>query len=54
MEEMQSSKSKASTGNSPESLLGRGSGLAEFSEGSKVLPFEEAWRFIVKVGLAAH
>ena len=50
---MQSSESKASTGNSPESLLGRGDGPAEFSEGSKV-PFEEAWQFIVKVGLAAH
>jgi uncharacterized membrane protein YjjP (DUF1212 family) len=53
MENMQSSESKASTGNSPESLLGRGNGPAEFSEGSKV-PFADAWQFIVKVGLAAH
>ncbi len=50
---MQSSESKATTGNSLESLLGRGDGPAEFSEGSKV-PFEQAWQFIVKVGLAAH
>ncbi len=50
---MQSSESKSSTGNSPESMLGRGDGPAEFSEGSKV-PFEQAWQFIVKVGLAAH
>ena len=50
---MQSSESKATTGKSLESLLGRGDGPAEFSEGSKV-PFEQAWQFIVKVGLAAH
>jgi uncharacterized membrane protein YjjP (DUF1212 family) len=34
-------------------LLGRGRAPAEFSEGSKV-PFEDACRFIIKVGTAAH
>jgi uncharacterized membrane protein YjjP (DUF1212 family) len=53
MENMQSSESQASTGNSPESSLGRGRAPAEFSEGSKV-PFEDACRFIIKVGTAAH
>jgi uncharacterized membrane protein YjjP (DUF1212 family) len=53
MENMQSSESRASTGNSPESSLGRGRAPAEFSEGSKV-PFEDACRFIIKVGTAAH
>jgi uncharacterized membrane protein YjjP (DUF1212 family) len=53
MENMQSSESRASTGNSPESSLGRGRAPSEFSEGSKV-PFEDACRFIIKVGTAAH
>ena len=53
MENMQSSESQASTGNSPESSLGRGRAPAEFSEGSKV-PFEDACRFIIRVGTAAH
>ena len=41
------------TGNSPESSLRCGHGPSEFSEGSKV-PFEDACRFIIKVGTAAH
>ena len=53
MENIQSSESKASTGNSPESFLGCGNGPADFCEGSKV-SFEESWQFIVKVGLTAH
>ena len=53
MENMQSSESQASTGDSRESSLGRGRAPAEFSEGSKVA-FDDAWRFIIKVGAAAH